>query len=263
MARRRISDSDQVPKQPGIEVTRSTWPEVDAALKRGATGVLTVGAASKQHGPHLPMDTDRHQAQWLGRALTRRLPVVVWPTLTYGYYPAFTAYPGSISLSSGTFMGLLDDVIHGIHASGARRLLVVNTGVSTREGIEESAARASLPVRICHVYEGPRFLRLKAELERQARGGHADEIETSIMLAMAPKRVRMARAVACAERDFVAGPFNPLDPLSPNYTPSGVYGDPTLASREKGRRLLDAMLQDLEKAVQGQFSVPRPGGDGE
>ena len=64
------------------------------------------------------------------------------------------------------------------------------------------------------------------------------------MLAIEPGRVDMSRAVACSERP-IRGVFNRRDPHQPNYSPAGVYGDPTLATAEKGRRLLHAMLEDI------------------
>ena len=77
------------------------------------------------------------------------------------------------------------------------------------------------------------------------------EVETSLMLAIAPERVAMSRAAPCpfSPTGPLRGPLSPDDPTSPNYSPSGSFGDPTLASAEKGRNVLAAILHDLREAA--------------
>lgn len=226
-------------------MTGCAWPEVEARLRQGAIAVLPIGAGAKEHGYHLPLDTDYLQAEWLARALIERLPVAVWPILSYGYYPVFVEYPGSISLSRSAFEVLAREVVTGILQAGARHAALLNTGISTIEPLRAALAGAeSERVTLINVYSGPAFTAAVQAVEEQDFGGHADEIETSIMLAIAPDRVDMSRAVA-AEKPIARGMFNRHDPTRPNYSPSGVNGDPTLATRAKGERLLAAMLDDV------------------
>ena len=77
-----------------------TWDEVSRRIAQGAAAILPIGAASKQHGFHLPMNTDRVQAEWLATQIAARIDALIWPTLAYGYYPAFVEYAGSASLSA-------------------------------------------------------------------------------------------------------------------------------------------------------------------
>jgi len=232
--------------EPGIFVAQATWREVFEGLRRGAWAILPVGAECKQHGLHLPMNADHLQAQWLAQALVERLRVVVWPTVGYGHYPAFIDYPGSCNLSASTFCAMLVEILVGIQRAGASRILVLNTGISTIAPLRRAIAQfgASRALRLCNVYQGARFLAAEAALIEQPRGGHADETETSIMLRIAPDKVDMAQARPCVG-SAITGRFNRQDPHGPNFSPSGVYGDPTLASVAKGERLLDAMLLDL------------------
>jgi creatinine amidohydrolase len=223
-----------------------SWPAVEAALEAGAAGVLPLGAAAKAHGRHLPMNTDLLQAEWLAARLAVERAVCVWPTLGYGYYPAFVDYPGSCSLPRETFTqtvtALLDDMLR----AGCEIVVVLNTGISTMAPLEAGRQRCRAPqrVRLAHVYQGRHYLAAERRVRTQPRGGHADELETSIMLAIAPQVVRMDAARAClGER--VPGPFNRSDPERPNYSPDGVYGDPVAATREKGEVLLQAMVEDL------------------
>ena len=241
-----------------VEVAALTWMEIERRLTDGAVAVVPVGAAAKAHGPHLPMGTDCLQAEWLARRLAERISVLVWPTLSYGYYPAFVDYPGSCSLSRSTFLALASEVLRDILRAGAQKVLVVNTGLSTVAPLEEAVGRVSASgyVRLAHVYRGRRYRDLVARLKQQRYGSHADEIETSLMLVIAANAVNMDKAQVWDRRCFEHGPFSRTDPDSPNYTPSGVYGDPTLATVQKGERLLEAMLADLFAMASEWESVP-------
>ena len=236
----------------GIRVADWAWPLVAERLATGAIGLLPIGAASKAHGRHLPMNTDQLQAEWLVTQLVTQANVIVWPTLSYGYYPAFVDYPGSISLSEASFVSLVVDILNAMHHGGAEQALIINTGISTIPPLEIAIekARGFKLLKLMNVYQGPAFLAVEKAIMEQRRGSHADEIETSIMLAVAPERVDMAQAEACADRD-ITGPLNRTDPHAANYSPSGVYGDPTLASVGKGQRLLAAMLADLLAVIDG------------
>jgi creatinine amidohydrolase len=234
----------------GIFVADVTWPEVMARLDAKATALLPVGAECKEHGAHLPMNSDYLQARWLSAAVVRRANVAVWPVLGYGYYPAFVDYPGSCSLSHATFRAAVTEILASLHRGGARRIRILNTGLSTIEPLQQAISQAFAPENtlLINVYAGRHYRAAAAEIQRQQRGGHADELETSIMLSIDPGTVDMSKAVACTER-VISGPFNRTDPQAPNYSPSGVYGDPTLASAAKGRRLLHAMLKDIIEAL--------------
>lgn len=240
----------------GILVAGAAWPEVEARLKNGATAILPVAAAAKQHGPHLPLATDQLQAEWLIERLLAARDVVVWPTLGYGFYPAFTDYPGSISLSRDTFVSVVAEIVDGIGDAGAERIVILNAGISTIEPITEALRRTSAPplLRLINIYAGARFAEVESAVSEQPWGGHADELETSIMLAIAPRKVDMGSATPAVTR-VEHGAFNRTNPDAPNYSPSGVNGDPTRATLEKGERLLRAMLTDILKAVDAAGSV--------
>ena len=81
----------------GAWVAGITWRDIADRVCAGAIGILPVGAACKEHGLHLPMNTDQLQAEWLAEHLAQKDNVLIWPTLTYGSYPVFVDYPGSCS----------------------------------------------------------------------------------------------------------------------------------------------------------------------
>jgi creatinine amidohydrolase len=235
------------------EVAGLTWDRVKDRLAGRAAAILPIGAGSKQHGLHLPMATDQIFARYFARALADRIDALIWPTLSYGAYPAFVAYAGSVSLSSRTFQAAVTEIADALVGFGASRILILNTGLSTIEPVEAAIRAARRPARLRHlkVFAGSRFEETARALKQQPYGSHADELETSLMLAVAPDLVDMTRATPSpfSPTGPHPGPLSPDDPTAPNYAPSGSFGDPTLASAEKGKRLLAAILEDMMEAA--------------
>jgi creatinine amidohydrolase len=223
------------------------WDEVARRLENGAAAILPIGAAAKEHGFHLPMNTDRVQAEWLAGRLADRIDALIWPTMVYGYYPAFVDYAGSTGLSAPVFEAMIGEIVAGIIGFGCRAVLVLDTGISTLAPVDRALARLGGGEALhLGVHDGPNYRRAAAQLAEQRHGSHADELETSLMLALAPDLVDMSRAEASPELKYeAAGPLTPSDASSPNYSRSGSYGDPTLATSAKGEILLAAMLDDL------------------
>lgn len=236
----------------GIWLEQVSWPQVEACLENGDIAVLPVGAASKQHGYHLPMNSDAAQVWWLLNEVIDDYPLVAWPNVTYGYYPAFTDYPGSISLREHTFITLMTDIMGGILKAGARHLVILNAGVSTIEPLQAVTGTNMFKdwVSVFNIYEGGNFKICQQQLEEQKSGSHADEIETSIMLAMQPKGVEITEAEGSGDVVFERGALNRRYPNKKNYSPSGVMGDPLLATYDKGVRLTNAMLQDFRSHLE-------------
>ena len=240
-------------------IERMTWDEVARRIGSGAGAILPIGSAAKQHGLHLPLGTDRIQAEWLAGRIAEHIDALIWPTVTYGHYPAFVEYAGSASLPGPLFQAMVREIVAEIVGHGCRAVFVLNTGISTLAPVERALASLdSGEVLHLRIHEGPRYRRAAAELAEQSHGSHADELETSLMLALAPHLVEMARAEAspALERE-VRGRLTPSDAASPNYSRSGSYGDPTLATRAKGDFLLAAMIDDLDEQV-AAFVAEKP-----
>ena len=242
-----------VPSQLEHRVSHLTWDAASARLAAGALAILPIGAGAKQHGFHLPMQTDQLQAEWLAERVAVSFNGLAWPTLTYGFYPAFEAYAGSMSLTEQMFEELVLETANGLLKWCRSHIFVLDTGISTQPAISRACERSAEPSRCHHikVYGGQAFQEASARLARQPHGSHADEIETSVMLALAPERVQMARAVPSKTLPdgIASGPLTPSDPASPNYSASGSFGSPQLATPEKGEQLLAAMEADVLAAV--------------
>jgi acetamidase/formamidase/creatinine amidohydrolase/Fe(II)-dependent formamide hydrolase-like protein len=235
---------------PGWRIADMAWPEAEKLLTPDRVVVVPLGAAAKEHGPQLLLRNDEILAEYYARRVVEARPVALYPTLTYGFYPAFVEYPGSTTLSSETQRDAVAEICRSIARHGPRRFYVLNTGISTRRPLAATAeilAREGILMR----YADPAELGTAAEAEvrQQKAGTHADEIETSMILYMQPSAVRMERARA----DGMAGGSGPLtrDPSRKNalYSPSGIFGDATLATREKGERVVEASVSDLLREI--------------
>lgn len=239
-------------------VANLTWKDVEARLAAGAAAILPVGAGAKEHGLHLPMNTDQIQAEWLAGVIAAEIDALIWPTLSYGYYPAFVRYAGSVSLSDETFQALIRETVSGLIGFGAKTVLVLDTGISTIPPIDAALASLDQGGRAHHlkIHAGPRYGEAVKEHCTQSYGSHADEAETSRMLVLAPEAVDMGKAEASpADQGNGRGPLSPDDPTAPAYSPSGSWGDPTKGSREKGEALLAAMAADVVEMAKAANSA--------
>lgn len=234
-----------------------TWPEAERVLTRDAIVVVPIGAAAKEHGPHLRLSNDWILADYLRRQLAARTPVVVAPIVGLSFYPAFVEYPGSISLGLDTARAVLVEVVRSLARHGPRRFYALNTGISTLRALRpaaEALATEGIVLRFTDLTTA--IAPVEQQVAQQEGGTHADELETSMMLYIAPEAVDMSRAV----KDYRPGD-GPLTrkPDGPGvYSPTGSWGDPTLATRDKGERLVRALIDALVADVAALRAVPLP-----
>jgi creatinine amidohydrolase len=221
-------------------------------LPRLRVAVLPVGAFTKEHGLHLPLDTDARTAEHFASALAARCPVVVLPVLGYGHYPAFLEYPGSISIRATAFRDVVIDVARSLAAHGIRALYVLNTGLSTRPPLGEARdalAAEGFPIEYTD-WEAASSA-VHDRVRTQERGTHADELETSLLLQIAPDVVRMENARWDAHESAGPGGLTRIAGSGRGlYSPTGAFGDPTRATREKGRLLEAAILEHLVAEIE-------------
>ena len=214
---------------PGARLETMSWPEAETWLRRDPVIVLPLGAAAKEHGPHLPLNNDAVIAEWLAGQVMARLPVLVAPLINASFYPAFVDYPGSISLGAETARNLVVDTCGSLARHGGRRFYVINTGMSTLGPLAAAARRLDESLSFDYLDPAAALAELPPGLLTQGWGSHADEHETSLMLHIAPRLVDMARAVDDgAEGDGALS----RERGRGTWSPSGVFGQATLASAD-------------------------------
>jgi creatinine amidohydrolase len=218
--------------------------EIDAAAAAGAVAVLPVGA-TEQHGPHLATGTDTLLADHVAAAAAERTGDVVLPALAYGCSLGHTdRWPGTLSLHPATMTGVVVEVGRWAHASGFRKLVIVN-GHATNGPPCQSAIlqlRHELPElrpRFVSIFElTPEIAERYTE---DAPDFHANEAETSMLLHLDESQARADQAVD--EPDRTVGRV--LSYPMPAVTRSGVVGRPTTASAERGAALLEQLVDAL------------------
>ncbi len=239
----------------GYRLADLTWIEAADLLGDGFPVLLPIGAAAKAHGPHLPLGTDRLVVEVVAERLLAALPVLVAPTIGQGFYPAFIDYPGSQHLEADTFEAVVTELIEGYLRHGAERIVLLNNGVST----EAPLRLATQTILQRHGVQAvtadlPRLGRACDDLWAVPEGGHADERETSLLLAIAPGLVRLDRLGETALSDDDGPKLRLLSRparLTPEERPgaqlnrSGATADATAATAEKGEKLLAAMVDEI------------------
>lgn len=245
----------------GIRLEDRSWWDAEAALHADAVVVIPLGSAARQHGPHLKLNTDRTIAEYLARRVADAATVAVAPALTYDHDPAFLEYPGSASVTVDTARDLTVDVARTFARSGPRRFYVLHAGGSTVRPLQLAAQTLATEGILLRYTDYANTLEQAGRpLEKQPGGSHADEIETSLMLHIAPESVDMRRAAKAYYHVETRGTFRLTRQRGVEglYSPSGVWGDPTLATAQKGAALADALLKRALDDVEALRKAPLP-----
>jgi creatinine amidohydrolase len=244
-----------------------TTEEMAALDPAGTVAVLPV-AAIEQHGPHLPLGTDAIICDGILDAACARLDSAVTilrlPTQRIGHSPEHQGFPGTLSLGASTLLALWCDIGRSVAAAGLRKLLLFNShgGQGALVDVAAQALRSEVAMLVvrCSYY---RFALPEGLLPARERryGLHGGQLETSLMLHLAPHLVRkdrLATFISRAEAWEAAHPGLEVEGetgigwRAEDLNPHGAIGDARAASAELGVRLLDwyarrvaALLRDL------------------
>lgn len=245
-----VAEPPARPATAGVLLEELTWVEAEKVLTPETVVVIPIGAGSKEHGPHLKLKNDFILAEYLKGRVRERAAVVIAPTVNYHFYPAFVEYPGATSLRLETARDLIVDICRGLARFGPRRFYVLNTGVSTVRALAPAAEALAADGILMRYTDLLKVMEpVEKEVIRQEGGTHADEIETSMILYMSPGDVDMSKAV----KDYHPGKGGlTRDPKQEGktYSPSGIFGDATLATKEKGRKVTDALVDAIVKEIE-------------
>ncbi len=247
-----LGGADASAQSAGAYLGNLAWPEAERLLKEAPIVVIPFGAGAKEHGPHLPMNADAKVMEFLCDRAVEELPVVIVPPILHGWFPAFREFPGTEVADPDVFAAYVREVALSLVRQGARRIVFLNTGITRATGLpisivaREIRVETGTPTMVASWddIEPPEV----EELAEQLFGGHGDEMETSIHLYLQPELVDMDKAVqdyrGAGEGypGYRPGLFS-RDPNDPAYSETGLFGDPTLATAEKGERALELLTQ--------------------
>jgi creatinine amidohydrolase len=248
-------------KLQGIYLSEISWTAARNYLTPDAVVIIPLGAGAKEHGPHLPLGTDQLQTEYYVQQIAQQAKVVIAPTVTYSYYPPFLQYAGSTSLSFQTGRDLLLDVVRSLAGYGPKRFYVVNEGITT-VAILQSAQKILKEEGILFYFSDylrPAYVRIQNAIKQQAFGGHAAEIETSNILYIRPDLVDMNKAVNdTAAKQRKGFSLTPVPDENGSFSPSGIVGYAKLATKAKGKKLLESLISIFLTEIDSIRLTPLP-----
>lgn len=250
-----------------------TWTEIDQMPDKANTVIIQPIGAIEQHGSHLPIAVDSAISLGvLGTAfgkLAKSIPAYSLPCLYYGKSNEHDGFPGTITLTAPTLLSIIQEMAESIYQAGFRKLVLMNSHGGQPQ-IMEIAARdihqkypdfAVFPMFTWRVPNIAADLLSEQELEY---GIHAGDAETSIMLSLLPEQVKMEQAV----KEYPSGlPQNsllsmegkmPFAWLTRELSKSGVMGDATLATKEKGDMLLESVSDGWVRLIEDIYQFRQP-----
>jgi creatinine amidohydrolase len=220
-------------------------------MKEYEVVLIALGSRLKEHGPHLPLNNDYIMTEKLTEIVIKQVPVIVLPTLQYGFYPSFLEYPGSVSINEEAFKDFIVDICKSMNGYGKRKFYILNTGISTLRPLKKAAEelqKSDIVLSYLNILKIE--LKTDKKLLEQEGGTHADEGETSIMLYLAPEIVNMNKAIKDYDPRYNRKGLT-RNPKGPGiYSSTGVYGDPTLATKEKGKILVESIINEVVSEIE-------------
>ncbi|MEJ2214062.1 MAG: creatininase family protein [Gammaproteobacteria bacterium] len=228
-----------------------TWEEVGRLPANGMdTAMLPVGA-TEQHGPHMGCGMDAEIARWLCHAVADKTDAALLPTLAFGCSIGHSKrWPGTIALQPKTMIDIVKQIGDWVYASGFKRFFIINTHVTNfaplRCALEMLRAEYD-DFMIALVNSASISERVRKKHFHDAEDWHANDAETSLMMALSPDMVRPLRIKDSDDHDRTESCVfsHPVNRTSTN----GVTGKPSLASKEKGQQLFEWMVDDLTAMV--------------
>ena len=236
-----------------------TWEEVRDLVETDPVVIIPLGA-TEQHGHHLPVKVDIAIANYIAQAVGEQSGALVTPPLNFGYSIAWPDYPGTLSFSSETFLSALHDICYSLIRVGFKKLFLLN-GHNGNLMLMQTAACDLIDKYGDHdisiavaTYIHMAMEKCNAIGENFNDGTHANEAETSIMMYLFGDEVKEEKRILAGETyqkhkiiNFDAGAYTVNQWPKQSY--HGAYGNPGLATREKGRRYVEAFIEDITAFV--------------
>jgi creatinine amidohydrolase/Fe(II)-dependent formamide hydrolase-like protein len=258
------------PTRPTAPVKRThilgelTWPEAKQRFSEVDVALLPVGAV-EQHGPHLPLDTDAYDAELLSREVAARCsdpkPLVL-PLIPYGVSYHHDDFAGTISVGPETLSRLVYEVGMSVVRHGVTKLVIVNGHGGNAPALQFAAQLINRDGHVFTCVDSGETSDMDVEaLAETPSDVHAGEIETSTSLANRPHLVQMDKAEPSVPEfsshylDFSSNRGVDWYARTVHISPSGVLGDPTKASREKGEKMWQLMIDHLVTFVEDLKSM--------
>ncbi len=225
--------------------------EAEKAAEEGKVVIIPCGSV-EEHGSHLPLCTDSLQAEHVALQVAQKSGCLVAPPLRYGVCSSTRNFPGTLSISFDSLRSIMTDILEELIRNDFKRLLIL-TGhagrshmtalkLAAKEVVANHKGEDERPrIMVCSDYDFAFDLRGKDFDERDS---HAGTIETSRVMSIRSDLIK-----GKGKRSFPKLPRFEIVPDPERYFPSGVMGDPTIASAEKGQRINEHVIEQIVKLV--------------
>lgn len=228
------------------------WPDVRDAIDRDPRLILPVGAL-EQHGPHLPLGTNSHIAKHVARALSDRLGVLRAPCFDYGATGGRGIFAGSVGLRRKTLHRAINELLGLWEDHGIREFLVISA--HRYEPHLEALLMALTSTAASSVYDLYR-VDLSDILDGDPGMEHAGELETSLMLHLAPHLVRTDRIADFHPADQALRKYTRRRAPTPPEESLGTLGSPSRGDATKGSRIFQRYVEALTTTIERSSSSP-------
>ena len=234
-----------------MEWSQITWDEIPAKLAAANFSAILPIGATEQHGPHMGCGMDYVLADVLCKTVATKTQVPMLPTMPYGCSIGHSQrWPGTIALQPITLINMMKDMGDWAYHSGVRRLFIVNTHVTNAAPLRCAlemlrAAHDDMMVAVFNTaHLSPR---VKQFHHADGDDWHANDAETSLMLATAPHMVRNHKLPLADDPDRTENLVfsHPVNRTSTN----GVTGTPSISTARKGEEWFDWMVEDLSVLI--------------
>jgi creatinine amidohydrolase/Fe(II)-dependent formamide hydrolase-like protein len=244
---------------PGFLWGELTWREARARIKKMDVALLPVGA-TEQHGPHLPLDTDAFDADYLARRVAEACsdpkPLVL-PPVSYGVSYHHADFAGTVGISNDTLAKMISEIGMSVSRNGIRKLVIINGHGGNGPALNYAAQMINRDAHIFVCVDTGETSDVDIyKIIETPNDVHAGEIETSTGLAVRPQLVKMNQAKKHIPKfssrylDFTSKRGVLWYAYTRKISPSGVMGDPTKASAAKGERIWEIMIAHLVSLVE-------------
>ncbi|HMI95530.1 MAG TPA: creatininase family protein [Micropepsaceae bacterium] len=228
-----------------------TWQELPGDLESARQAAILPTGATEQHGPHLGCGVDAVLADRLCAAVAAKTRVPMLPVIPYGCSLGHSRrWPGTLAVQPVTLIGIVKEIGDWAYHSGVRRLFMVNTHVTNAAPLRcalEMLRAEHDDMMVALFNSGTLSRRVREAHFADGDDWHANDAETSLMLAVAPELVRQDLIEDADDPDRTEGLVfsHPVNRTSAN----GVTGCPSRASAEKGRLWFEWMVEDLSTLI--------------
>ncbi len=213
---------------------------------RDTVVILPIGVV-EEHGAHLPLSTDSLQSEYIAEALATELDALLMPPIRYGICNSTRNFPGTISLSFNTFRALIQEILEELCRHNVSNIVILSGHAgrihmaALRVAADRVLEKFNVKMMILSDYD---IIYKYAGKEFPEWDGHAGSVETSRIMAIRPELVK-----GRGERSKPNFPQYRILRHPEKCFPSGVMGDPTTASAEKGEKWNKLVVDELKKLI--------------